>query len=473
MELTLTVISFNNRSADSRLSYTWSKRGGSLGRSANNDWVLPDPQRYLSGQHALIEYRSGEFFIIDTSTNGLFVNQSSHALGKGNQLRLQQGDQLRLGSYELVVTLSHDPEPVSASAPSISSNWIMPPAGQQPLNAKHSAQDPFDFLEKNAASSPAINKEAQLTPAAHIADRACYLPELRQPEPLPAIQVEANPTDKSALPQAWWEESSTPILSSKASQEPLPLLPENLLEQAKSEPELLLPEQTPLADPFSLIKPLESIKPSEDQPSLPKVAASESASSAQAFLKGLGLSSLSQPPSLATAENWEAMGALLRLAVQGTLEILQARAEIKSAMHMELTTIQRRNNNPLKFSINAEDALAKLLTHHSDAYLSPERAMAEAYEDIRAHQLAVLAGMHSALQQVLRRFEPHKLVERLEKENPVSANIPVQRQAKLWGLFEELYSALEQECTDDFQHLFGLEFARAYEAQIAKLKRGA
>ncbi|QLQ33562.1 MAG: FHA domain-containing protein [Candidatus Thiothrix singaporensis] len=64
MELTLKVIRFSNRPPDRPLSHTWTEQGGTLGRSAGNDWVLPDTQRFLSGQHARIEYREGRLFSV-------------------------------------------------------------------------------------------------------------------------------------------------------------------------------------------------------------------------------------------------------------------------------------------------------------------------------------------------------------------------------------------------------------------------
>lgn len=478
MELTLTVTSFNNRSPDSRLSYTWSKQGGTIGRAVNNDWVLPDAQCYLSGQHAVIEYRSGEFFIIDTSTNGVFVNHNSRPLGRGNELRLQQGDQLRFGLYELQVNLvSHQPDVNHQNDFPISPNLSVASYNQQ-IHNKNSATDdadPFGFLSNPADAYHKLSKQQPKFTAAPIADQACYLPELIQPLPL----NEQTPIEAVGVPQGWLEAAASQMSASPVPKESL-FIPENSLELNKRSTAESVEEDLVL-DPFFISQltpiptPIEqaiTVKPSQiELPTSEQLKPIITVDAKQAFLKGLGLNDSDQQLKLTSAKDWESIGLLLRLAVQGTLDILQARAEVKAAMHMELTTIQRRNNNPLKFALNAEDALTQLLINPSEAYLSPDQAMAEAYSDIRAHQLAVIAGMQSALQQVLRRFEPNKLIERLEKESPISASIPVQRQAKLWSLFEDLYAALEQECTDDFQRLFGLEFARAYEEQIAQLKR--
>lgn len=454
MELTLIVTNFNHRPTDSSLSYTWSERGGTIGRSLNNDWVLPDSQCYLSGQHAIIEYKSGEFFIVDTSTNGVFINHSSRPLGRGNRLRLQQGDQLCCGLYELQVSITKNKSNVDyQSDSSINSNLLESQDDQGVLHHIHSSHnpDPFEFLNEAVDVHNVISKQASKpVSSAHIANQACYLPELIQPSLLKQTPTELPAAELiiNTLPDGWLTESAERVDQMPIS--PIPKKQDIILDNDLK---------------------LDSVGISELKKE--KITLDTIVDTKQAFLKGLSLNHLDQKIQLVSIEDWTSLGLLLRFAVQGTLDILQSRAEIKNAMHMELTTIQQRNNNPLKFSLSVDEALEKLLSNSSEVYLRPEQAMAEAYEDIRAHQLAVIAGMQSALQQILKRFEPEKLIKRLEKENPISASIPLQRQAKLWGLFEELYVALEQECTDDFQRLFGLEFSHAYEAQIAQLKRGS
>ena len=56
------------------------RSGGTIGRSLESDWVLPDGQRYLSSRHASIDYRSGSYYVVDTSTNGVYVNDAEPGL---------------------------------------------------------------------------------------------------------------------------------------------------------------------------------------------------------------------------------------------------------------------------------------------------------------------------------------------------------------------------------------------------------
>jgi len=81
------------------------EEGGTIGRSLENDWILPDPDRFISGRHATIDYQSGAYYLADVSTNGVYINGDAEPLGKGNPRRLFHGDRLRMGDFEFRVTL--------------------------------------------------------------------------------------------------------------------------------------------------------------------------------------------------------------------------------------------------------------------------------------------------------------------------------------------------------------------------------
>ena len=80
--------------------------GGTIGRSPDNDWVLPDESRYVSSRHAMIDYQGGAYYLVDTSRNGVFVNGADTPVGQGHPQRLFDGDQLRIGEFEIAVDIS-------------------------------------------------------------------------------------------------------------------------------------------------------------------------------------------------------------------------------------------------------------------------------------------------------------------------------------------------------------------------------
>ena len=58
------------------------KEGVRIGRASDNEWVLPDPNRYISAHHARITFKNGTYIVEDTSTNGLYLNDELEPVGR-------------------------------------------------------------------------------------------------------------------------------------------------------------------------------------------------------------------------------------------------------------------------------------------------------------------------------------------------------------------------------------------------------
>jgi type VI secretion system FHA domain protein len=156
MALKLTILSEQRAPLGSRGSIVFGVGGGSIGRAHDNDWVLPDPQRYLSAHHARVRFRDGGFHLLDTSTNGVFINERSVALGRRSSYPLRDGDSLRLGEYRIGVSIDGDgPEAPEASA-------VFPVGPPHAGNGAASAEDlgaqfnMRDLLQPDPSSSGAI-----------------------------------------------------------------------------------------------------------------------------------------------------------------------------------------------------------------------------------------------------------------------------------------------------------------------------
>ncbi|MEY4750586.1 MAG: type secretion system-associated domain protein TagH [Pseudomonadota bacterium] len=163
------------------------------------------------------------------------------------------------------------------------------------------------------------------------------------------------------------------------------------------------------------------------------------------------------------------VGQFLREATRGTIALLADRAAIKRGMRADVTVIVARENNPLKFSATAEVALRHMLGPPEPGYMPTVPAVRAAFDDLRAHQLGVMAGMKAALEGVLQRFDPVVLEGKLTRKSGLGNLLPGSRKARLWELFQELYGQISTEAEDDFNELFGREFLRAYESQLEGL----
>jgi type VI secretion system protein ImpI len=106
MPLRLKVVSSQKQRLGSSQLREFAACGGTIGRAADNDWVLPDAKRYVSSHHAMIDYQAGAYYLVDTSRNGVFVNGDDTAVGRGHPQRLFDGDRIRMGEYEIQVEVA-------------------------------------------------------------------------------------------------------------------------------------------------------------------------------------------------------------------------------------------------------------------------------------------------------------------------------------------------------------------------------
>ena len=137
---------------------------------------------------------------------------------------------------------------------------------------------------------------------------------------------------------------------------------------------------------------------------------------------------------------------------------------------MGVTHFRPADNNPLKFSANVEDALHNLLVKRNAAYLGPVEAFEDAFDDLRNHQIAMLAGMRVAFESMLTQFDPDRLQEQFDRQLKKGSLIGVPARLRYWDSYREACSAMVKDPEACFRKLFGEEFAKAYEEQLKRLK---
>ena len=169
------------------------------------------------------------------------------------------------------------------------------------------------------------------------------------------------------------------------------------------------------------------------------------------------------------------VGELLNLTVNGLYQMLEMRAQLKNELRIEdRTMIASRENNPLKHSDTARDALRYLVDvrqHGNKLFLEPTKAIGDAVNDVCAHEMAVMAGTRAALLAALKMFSPEMVEKRIKKSGALDSVMPALHRAKLWESFLAMHGELEKEAEDHFDRLLNQEFARAYAEQGKKLRR--
>lgn len=344
------------------------------------------------------------------------------------------------------------PERISFELPSLAPGTpaaAAHPSTEQPppvVLAKAAQELPFQ-PSSATAESPVVESPA--------------LPESTEQPPV----VPAAPSSESLIPEDWWIQPAGPPIAATPATPPPPIL-------ATPVPPIQAPAKTP-APPLPPQKPHETpgLAPRPTPTNAPPAAAPGPDVSAllQAFFTGAGLPQLKLPPEQ-LPEIMSNLGGILRETVQGLMEVLLARSDVKGEFRLDRTAIGPVENNPLKTPpgrppLSPAEVMALLLIGQKDAYMSPVQAVCESFNDIKAHQLAVVAGIQAALNRLLERFDPANLETRLQQS--VLDNLwPANRKAKYWDLFTAEYQAIAQEAEDDFKALFGDEFARAYENRL-------
>jgi FHA domain-containing protein len=232
--------------------------------------------------------------------------------------------------------------------------------------------------------------------------------------------------------------------------------------------------------PPRALDPLSSISPPTRSPSPsafaqtdplqpPAMPAPPSDALTRAFLAGANLSPSSLPHGL-TPEIMATVGSLLRSATAGAIDMLAIRANIKREVQANVTIISSVGNNPLKFLLDADSVLQQLLGRTMPGFMRPDEAMKDAFNDLRAHEMGVIAGTRAALDEMLTRFDPAILGERLVRGSLLEMALPAMRKTKLWDLYLERYAQVRREVEDDFQSVFGKAFVAAYEEEAARMK---
>jgi type VI secretion system FHA domain protein len=123
MSLELRIIKDPCRQVFKPRTRAFGQHGGDIGRAPDSYWVLPDPKGYVSSRHCTVEFKTGGFWLRDNSRNGVYVNGSRQAIGRGNLVPLQHGDRLRVAEYELLVRVMDRPElPDPDHAPMLNGN---------------------------------------------------------------------------------------------------------------------------------------------------------------------------------------------------------------------------------------------------------------------------------------------------------------------------------------------------------------
>ncbi len=209
-------------------------------------------------------------------------------------------------------------------------------------------------------------------------------------------------------------------------------------------------------------------------PMLPELEAASPAelqSLIAAFLEGAGVLSKKVEPQRLSPEFMRSFGEAFRVAVQGTIDLLAARSEIKREFRAGVTVISSGANNPLKFLPTSEGVVMQMIGQNFPGFMKPIPAMEEAYDDLRVHQVALMAGLRAAYAEALERFDPSMLEQRTDVTGGVFGMLSAtSRKAALWDEYKRSFAEIRRGAEDDLAAFSGQAFLEAYENAEAAAK---
>jgi type VI secretion system FHA domain protein len=433
MALTIKITSDHRELVRDGGIYAFHEQGGTIGRSLQNDWILPDPDRFISGRHATIDFRGGMYYLADVSTNGVFMNDEEEPIGKGNPRRLFDGDRMRMGDFEFVVRIEQGESisvPLDADTPLVD------------------AADVQQFVEEDVLVSGVDLLDAQ---------------EITGDDEFQRLMFGSGPKKAEAKPE--------PKPEPKAAPNPESELARKLRSKPKSK---FKRKSQPTPNPRRTASPLHDERGADPQAAgqirypAHEITAEDLFDS---FLDGLGVSRVDLHPSLDKAEAMLTAGMVLREFVDGMVKMLASRANLKGTFALEQTMLLPRHNNPMKFSDNPNELVKQLLIGGGGEYLGARDAVREVNQDLLNHQDAFLDAMTSAFGAFADRFDPDELQNRFDGSLEGAKVLGFLKKSKYWELYREFYAVMSVKGDNNLPQMFRDEFVKAYEEQVAEYER--
>jgi type VI secretion system FHA domain protein len=403
MALRLRVVSDHRRLLGDRSHIVFGVGGGAIGRSADNDWVLPDPLRYVSAHHARISFRQGHYYLEDLSTNGIYVNDEERPLGRQGPHRLANGDLLRLGDYHVVVALETEGAQIEVGP-------RMDGTGPAPVPTSINALRIIGRASQTDIGA-ALNLDELLVPDVAAQSGGFHNAYGQSLAVVPRVE-----------PKIESDEPSEEVIARRIAK---------LAKAAGRDP-----------------------RNGASSPALYDVQ-----SGLQAFCRGAGLDS-DRLPSDAQTRSLHLAGQLLRESLVGLKDLERTRNEIRNRFRIESTTAPD-DPRPSFSSMTVDELLLELFHQHETRRLDAVQWLREQVGTAKAHENATAHAMRAAFVEFVGRLDPAELEARFERAARRGKGKPGNK-AQYWELFENFYRNLIEMPADHLPHTFVEAFAVAY-----------
>jgi predicted component of type VI protein secretion system len=156
------------------------------------------------------------------------------------------------------------------------------------------------------------------------------------------------------------------------------------------------------------------------------------------------------------------LGVLYRQVVLGLSDLIQDRAAFKNEFRVERTQLSFGRNNPLKHLAAVETAKL-LLADPMPGFMAADDAVRSAFEDVKKHQMAMLAGVQHALTAVFERLSPGEIERVMAKAAGAKKGFAFSRGVNPWTVYQTVFEALRRDATSNVNSVMSVAFREGYE----------
>jgi len=438
MALRLRIVSDHRRSLGDRGSIVFGVGGGTIGRSADNDWVLPDPQRYVSAHHARVSFRQGSYFLEDLSTNGAFANDGDVAIGKLGPHKLQNGDLIRFGDYQVSVVVEAEAAAEATGAP------------QTDAVAVPTSMNAFRTVGRVAQTDigASLDLDALLIPDPAAAESAPAPARLvaQSEAPVPTASDSANQSGGFRPVNAYGQAVAR-----------IPRPDNRPEDQAEPDDEVIARRIARLARAAG--------KNPNNGNGASAPALYDVQSGLQAFCRGAGIDA-ERLPADAQTRVLHLVGQLFREAFVGLKDLERSRNEIRNRYRIEIPQVAD-DPRPSLPRMAVEDLLIEILHQHETRRLDAVQWLREQMTTSKDHENAISLAMQEAFVEFVGRLDPAELEARFERAAR-RGKLRTGGKAQAWELYADFYRNLVEKPAEHMPHTFVEAFSLAYREHLKK-----
>ncbi|OKP02266.1 type VI secretion system-associated FHA domain protein [Xenorhabdus eapokensis] len=514
-----TIVNNSGSSQPLQLSHDFSPPGGTIGRSTENNWYLPDDGQAIARLQAIVSISADGECRINNQGAASEVLLNMIPLAPNRQVEIRDGDMLNIGNYQIQVidiknnssqqatthgiNIGHSLTSSETKTPSeiwdvlehILTTSATPPSSDSP-------QAKPEINDNNPLVTSQYNKERNpIDPLAEIEPTIDFdALQLRATDPIAMFNSDTtfqqedilgNHTPTSLLPHDKNDQNDD-----KQEIDPLALFSDKHIKATPStkNDDLLnqiLDNAMPLKEPANIEETeketFHDYYQNQDIHNFQDTHAHQNTNDQDAhqhqnngiiksegkllaaLLDGMGLKEINRQQF--DEQKMYQLGLLVSQLTQGIVTLNTLRTQLKHETNAAMPQSQSNANNPFKLLPSGQSILVFMLCHPVPGFMPLELATRDILVELQAHQLGMIAGIRAITTNILHLFHPAALKRKAQEDNYLprfflsSAN----NKASMWEYLIKHYQETEKEFKQD-SFLFGEKFLQAYEAEVNRYK---